>query len=128
MLRPRLRHPLSRDSRPQPTGSAPSRISGTPRWEAAAADRICAVQNQRDAALGNGLINADIVEAWAHLPKAAHYLEKVVAIRRNGLSGLRQLAAAGPAADQAEQQAFVQAYQKVITDYQDAAQAALQAT
>ncbi|MBV9096299.1 MAG: hypothetical protein JO132_20905 [Streptosporangiaceae bacterium] len=101
-----------------PTASAAARF-------AAAADRICAVQNQREAALGNGLINADIVSV-AHLPKAAHYLDKVVAIRRDGLPELRQLAAAGPAADQAEQEAFVQAYQKVITDYQDAAQAASQ--
>ena len=90
---------------------------------AAAADRICAVQNQREAALGNGLINADIVSV-AHLPKAAAYLEKVVAIERDGLPALRQLAATGSAADQAEQQAFVQAAQKVIADYQDAAQAA----
>ncbi len=91
---------------------------------AAAADRICAVQNQQVTALGNGLINADVVTA-ARLPKAAHYLEKVVAIRRDGLAGLQQLAASGPAADQAEQHAFVQAYQQVIADYQDAAQAAI---
>lgn len=92
---------------------------------AAAADQICAVQNQQVTALGNGLINADVVTV-AHLPKAAHYLEKVVAIRRNGLPALQQLAVSGPAADHAEQQAFVRAYQQVITDYQDAAQAALQ--
>ena len=92
---------------------------------AAAADRVCAVQNQREDALGNGLINADIVTV-AHLPKAAHYLEKVVAIKRDGLPELHQLAATGPAADQAEQQAFVRAFQHVVTDYQDAALAASQ--
>lgn len=114
-------------STPPPRATASASAAATPAAVrfAAAADRICAVQNQRVTALGNGLINADVV-SMAHLPKAAHYLEKVVAIRRAGLAGLRRLAAAGPAADQAEQQAFVQAYQKVITDYQDAAQAALQ--
>ena len=109
---------------PKATTSHTRTVSAAARF-AAAADRICAVQNQRETALGNGLINADIVSP-AHLPKAAHYLERVVAIRRDGLPGLRQLAAAGPAADQAAEQGFVQAYQKVITDYQNAAQAALQ--
>lgn len=118
-------------------GSTPPKVTSSPAASAsaaatpaamrfaAAADRICAVQNQRVTALGNGLINADVVSV-AHLPKAAHYLEKVVAIRRDGLAELRRLAAVGPAADQAEQQAFVQAYQQVITDYQDAALAASQ--
>ncbi len=104
---------------PKATVTATATASAAVRF-AAAADRICAVQNQREAALGNGLITADIVSV-AHLPKAAHYLEKVVAIRRDGLPELRQLATAGPAAAQAEQQAFVRAYQAVITDYQDAA-------
>jgi hypothetical protein len=107
-------------TQPPRTAATPT-VSAAARF-AAAADRICAVQNQREASLGNGLINADIVSV-AHLPKAARYLEKVVAIRRDGLPELRQLASAGPA--QAEQQAFVQAYQTVITDYQDAAQAAI---
>jgi hypothetical protein len=51
---------------------------------AAAADRICAVQNQRETALGPGLINADIVPA-VRLPKAAAYLEKIIAIKSYGL-------------------------------------------
>jgi hypothetical protein len=106
-----------------PKAAATPTVSAAVRF-AAAADRICAVQNQREAALGNGLINADIVSV-AHLPKAARYLEKVVAIRRDGLPELRQLATAGPAAAHAGQQAFVQAYQAVIADYQDAAQAAI---
>jgi len=103
------------------TSAAPP-VSAAARF-AAAADQVCAVQNQREDALGNGLINADIVTV-AHLPKAAHYLEKVVAIKRDGLPELHQLAATGPAADQAEQQAFVRAFQNVVTDYQDAALAA----
>ncbi len=107
-----------------PQGAATSRVPAAERF-AAAADRICANQNQLAAALGNGLINADIVTT-AHLPKAARYLEKIVSIRRTGLPGLRRLAAAGQPADRARQQAFIQAYQKVIADYQDAAQAASQ--
>ena len=110
----------------QPPGTATARsaaaASGTARF-AAAADRICAVQNQREDALGNGLVNADVV-SMAHLPKAAAYLEKVVAIRLAGMSAMRQLAAAGSAAEQAQQQAFVRAFQTVITDYQNAAKAA----
>ena len=91
---------------------------------AAAADRICAVQNQRETALGPGLINADIVPV-TRLPKAAAYLEKIVAIKNYGLPALRQLAAAGPAADLAARQAYVRDFQKVTADYQDAARAAL---
>jgi hypothetical protein len=90
---------------------------------AAAADRICAVQNQRETALGPGLINADIVPV-TRLPKAAAYLEKVIAIKNYGLPALRQLAAAGPAADQAAREAYVRDFQKVTADYQDAARAA----
>lgn len=90
---------------------------------ASAADRVCAVQNQREDALGNGLVNADLVST-AHLPKAAAYLEKVVAIRLDGMAAMRQLAATGSAADQARQQAFVSAFLTVVTDYQNAAKAA----
>src|SRR5579864_3111973 len=72
-----------------PKAAATPTVSAAARF-AAAADRICAVQNQREAALGNGLINADIVSV-AHLPKAARYLEKVAAIRRDGLPELHQL-------------------------------------
>jgi len=109
---------------PKASASATSAASAAARF-ATAADRVCAVQNQREAALGNGLINADIVSV-AHLPKAAHYLDKVVAIRLEGMATLHQLAATGSAAAQTEQRAFVQAYQQVVTDYQDAAQAASQ--
>jgi len=90
---------------------------------AAAADRICTVQNQREDALGNGLVNADVV-SMAHLPKAAAYLEKVVAIRLDGMAALQRLAATGSAADQTAQQAFVRAFLTVVTDYQSAAKAA----
>jgi hypothetical protein len=110
----------------QPSETATARsaaaASGAARF-AAAADRICAVQNQRENALGNGLVNADVVSV-AHLPKAAAYLEKVVAIRLSGMSAMRQLAAAGSAAEHAEQQAFVRAFLTVVTDYQNAAEAA----
>ena len=101
----------------RPTAAAPAEF-------AAAADRICAVQNQRETALGPGLINADIVPA-AHLPKAAAYLEKIVAIKSYGLAALRQLAATGPAADLAARQAYVRDFQQVTADYQAAARAAL---
>ena len=101
----------------RPTAAAPAEF-------AAAADRICAVQNQRETALGPGLINADIVPA-AHLPKAAAYLEKIVAIKSYGLPALRQLAATGPAADLAARQAYVRDFQQVTADYQAAARAAL---
>jgi hypothetical protein len=79
---------------------------------AAAADRICAVQNQRETALGPGLINADIVPV-ARLPKAATYLEKIIAIKNYGLPALRQLAATGPAEDLAARQAYIRDFQKV---------------
>ena len=88
-----------------------------------AADRVCAVQNQRERALGPGLVNADIVTA-AHLPKAAAYLGKVIAIRDYGLSALHQLATTGGPADRAARLAFLQAYQNVVADYRAAAQAA----
>ncbi len=55
---------------------------------------------------------------------AAGLAASVVAIRHYGLPELRQLAATGPAADRAAREAFVQAYEKVVTDYQGAAQAA----
>lgn len=110
----------------QPSAAAAARstaaMSDAARF-AAAADRICAVQNQREDALGNGLVNADVV-SMAHLPKAAAYLEKVVAIRLDGMAALQGLAATGSAADQTEQQAFVRAYLTVVTDYQNAAKAA----
>jgi hypothetical protein len=48
-----------------------------------AADRICAVQNQRETALGPGLINADIVPV-TRLPKAAAYLERSSLSRTTG--------------------------------------------
>ena len=117
----------STSSTPPAKGAATSPtppVSAAARF-AAAADQVCTAQNQREDALGNGLINADIVTV-AHLPKAAHYLQKVVAIKRDGLPELHQLAATGPAADHAGQQAFVRAFQNVITDYQDAALAASQ--
>jgi hypothetical protein len=86
---------------------------------AAAADRICAIQNQREKALGPGLVNADIVTA-ARLPKAAACLEAVIAIRSYGRPALTHLAARGTAADRA----FVRDFQKVVADYQAAATAA----
>lgn len=89
---------------------------------AAAADRICTDQNQRETALGPGLINADIVPV-TRLPKGAAYLEKVIAIKNYRLPALRQLAASGP--DLAAHQAYVRDFQKVTADYQAAAQAAL---
>lgn len=91
---------------------------------AAAADRICAIQNQRETALGPGLINADIVPV-ARLPKAAAYLEKIIAIKNYGLPALRQLAATGPAPDLAARQAYVRDFQQVTADYQAAERAAL---
>ena len=119
---------------PKATGSAQATVaavSATPTTPsaaaaqfAAAADRICTVQNQQETALGPGLINADIVSV-TRLPKAAAYLEKVIAIKDYGLPALRQLAAAGPAADLAARQAYVRDFQKVIADYLAAARAAL---
>ncbi len=118
-------------------GSTPPKVTSSPAASAsaaatpaamrfaAAADRICAVQNQRETALGPGLINADIVPV-TRLPKAAAYLEKIIAIKNYGLPALRQLAAAGPAADHAARQAYVRDFQKVTADYQAAARAALQ--
>ena len=89
----------------------------------AAGDRICAAQDQKESALGPGLINADIVPA-DRLSKAAAYLDKIVAIKGEGLSELEQLAATGspPGAD-ARNALFV-AIQQVIGDYQGAAAAA----
>jgi hypothetical protein len=92
---------------------------------AAAADRICAIQNQRETALGPGLINADIVPV-TRLPKAAAYLEKIIAIKNYGLPALGQLAATGPAADRAARQAYLRDFQQVTADYRDAARAARQ--
>lgn len=111
------------------TRAAVAAVSATPAVAAAtqfaaAADRICAVQNQRETALGPGLINADIVPA-ARLPKAAAYLEKVVAIKNYGLPALRKLAATGPAADLAARQAYLRDFQQVTADYQAAVRAAL---
>jgi hypothetical protein len=87
----------------------------------AAADRVCAVQNQREKELGPGLVNPDIVTT-AHLPKAAAYLGKVIVIRSYGQPSLTRLAADGTPADRA----FVRDYQKVVADYQAAAAAARQ--
>lgn len=114
------------------TSTPPSKVTASPLSTAAAAlqfaaaaDRICAIQNQREAALGPGLVNADIVTT-AHLPKAAAYLEKIISIKTYGLPQLRQLAAAGPPADRPARQAFVLDFQKVTADYQAAASAAHQ--
>jgi hypothetical protein len=52
----------------------------------------------------------------ARLPKAAAYLEKIIAIKNYGLPALRQLAATGPAADLAARQAHVRDFQKVTAD------------
>ena len=107
-------------ARPMATASARASASAAAQF-AAAADQICAAANQREAALGPGLINADVVSV-AHLPKAAAYLGKVVAIKSGGLTALHRLAATG--SDQAARQAFVRDYQNVIADYRDAGRAA----
>jgi len=109
---------------PKATPSARTSAAAAAQF-AAAADRICAAQNQREAALGPGLVNADIVTP-AHLPRAAAYLDKIISIKISGLPELRHLAATGPAAGQAARQAFVQDFQKVTGDYQAAARAAQQ--
>lgn len=105
------------------TAATPGAAASPAARFAAAADRVCAIQDRRETALGPGLVNADIVTT-AHLPKAAAYLDKIVSIRSYGLPALRQLAATSPATDRAASQALVLAIQKVIADYHAAAQAA----
>lgn len=90
---------------------------------ATAADRVCAVQNQRERALGPGLVNPDIVTA-VHLPKAAAYLDKIIAIRDYGLPALQRLVITGDPAGRAARLAFLRAYQNVVADYRAAARAA----
>jgi hypothetical protein len=54
------------------------------------ADQICARDYKRQAALGRGLINADKVTR-AYLPKAATYLDRIVAITNTEVSGMAAL-------------------------------------
>jgi hypothetical protein len=54
------------------------------------ADQICARDTKAKAALGPGLVNADLVSR-AHLPKAAAYLAKIVAITATKLEQLAAL-------------------------------------
>lgn len=108
---------------PKAPASSPASAVASAAQFAMAADRICAVQNQREAALGPGLINADIVPR-ARLPKAAAYLRKIVAIKTAGLSGLRRLATSGPAGGRAAREAFVRDYEKLTADYRAAELAA----
>jgi hypothetical protein len=89
----------------------------------AAVDRTCAAQDQKEKVLGPGLINADIVPA-DHLPKAAAYLDKIVAIKVEGLAELQRLATTGSPPDADARNALVVAIQTVIGDYQAAAAAA----
>jgi hypothetical protein len=106
------------------TTAAATPAAATPAAQfAAAADRVCARQNQQESALGPGLVNADLVPA-AHLAKAAAYLSQIVSIRSSGLPALQQLAARGPTSGRAAREAVVQANAKVVADYRAAAQAA----
>ena len=54
------------------------------------ADQICARDYKRQAALGRGLINADKVTR-AYLPKAAAYLDRIVAITNTEVNGMAAL-------------------------------------
>lgn len=85
------------------------------------ADAICAQENAQVSAFGPGLINPQIVPQ-ARLPKAAAYLDKVVAIRTAGLS---RIAALGePSTQRAAHDALLAAQRKVLIDYRTAAAAA----
>lgn len=89
----------------------------------ATADQICADQDHRERRLGPGLVNADIVPT-SHLAKAADFLDRIVAIKTEGLNTLQRLAADSTAADRAARQTFVRSFQQIVTDYRDAAAAA----
>ncbi len=90
---------------------------------AVAGDRICAAEDKQESTLGPGLINPDIVPA-PRLPKAAAYLDQIVAIRNQGLPALEQMAADASAPDKNARSAFALAAQTVISDYHTAAVAA----
>lgn len=110
-------------SKTHSSAPASSAVAAGPRTPfVATADRVCADQDRQEKALGSGLVNADIVPA-DRLPKAADYLDKIVAIKEQGLPQLDQLAAAA-GTDQPARQAFVTAFRQVVDDYRHAATAA----
>lgn len=85
------------------------------------ADRICARDARQQAALGPGVVNADLVTS-DHLPKAAAYLDKIVAITN---TEVRRLAALPRTKTGMRQRnAVVAAIREIRTDEREASAAA----
>jgi hypothetical protein len=82
------------------------------------ADTVCSRDYKAQAALGPGLVNADDVTR-AHLPRAAAYLDKIVAITNTEISHLAALPAT--TVGMTQRHALTAALRRALADERDAA-------
>jgi hypothetical protein len=85
------------------------------------ADTVCGRDARQQARLGDPLLNAEIVPQ-DHLWRAAEYLDKIVAITRTEIAGLRAIAPTHVGMHQ--RRAFVAAIVRILADERRAAAAA----
>ena len=101
------------------SGSTPTAITAV--QFANRADQICRRDSKQQAPLGAGLLNADIVTR-THLPNAAAYLDKIIAITN---TETRRLAGLAPTdSGMLQRHALLAALRKILADERAASTAA----